>query len=418
MDVSAVVDILGADGVLAAEAAAAHGVSGVVPAVVAVPGDREQAGALIRRAREEGWALVPYGGGTQVDFGFPPARLDVAVSTARLDRVVDYQPDDMTLTVEPGVTLHRVGEILAPRGQFLPLNPPRPEKATVGGMMAAASSGPWRAGYGTPRDWIIGCRVVGADAQEVRGGGQVVKNVAGYDLPKLYTGSFGTLGLITEVTFKVLPQPPAVAVCRVSIPRAEQLEALVGRVLSSDLQPCALDAQYAEGRWAVTVELRHFPEALAWQTSHLGTIAVNLGLEATILADAEASAAMTELRDRPTALPFLARIGTLSSRIGETASALVRLCERRGIAPLVFAHAATGQAFFQADVADTELASEIRAIAREAGASCAFPSLPAGLAGAIDPWGEPGPELALMRGIKDKLDPTRIFSPGRFVGRL
>lgn len=419
MDLERIQAIVGAEGI-AVDNLADWAVNGVAPRASVAPGDREQAAALLVLAREEGWALTPWGGGTQIHFGNAPSRLDLVLSTRRLNRVVDYQPDDMTATVEPGVTLAALQELLATRGQFLPLNPPAAERGTVGGLVATAASGPWRAMYGTPRDWVIGCRVVGTDGCEIRGGGQVVKNVAGYDLPKLYTGSFGSLGLITEVTFKVMPAPPHLGVCRVPVPSAEALEALLAAVMDSDLQPVSLDVEYeAETRgWSVLVEFRSVPEAVDWQAEHLSGLAGGIDAACERLAEPEASAALSRLVERPLAQPFLARISAVSSQVAALGARLVSACERAGVPPLVWAHGASGQLFVQSASATEALAADLRNIAAEAGCQCVFPRLPAELAGRVDPWGSAAGELKLMRGLKDALDPAGVFSPGRFVGGI
>src|SRR5262249_8362846 len=170
--------------------------------------------------------------------GGPPSRLDAVVVTRRLNRILDYQPDDMTVTVEAGVTVAELQRTLAERSQFLPLDPPLAARATLGGTVAANVSGPWRAGYGTAPDWLIGLRIAAADGQVVKGGGRVVKNVAGYDLCKLYTGSLGTLGVLYELTFKVMPRPEASAVAAVPV-RLDQVEPLVAAIMDSDLAPVA-----------------------------------------------------------------------------------------------------------------------------------------------------------------------------------
>ena len=405
---------------------ATYSVNGIAPARAAAPATREEAAELIRKAAAEGWAIVPYGGGTQIDLGCPPARLDLVLSTERLNRVVDYQPDDMTVTVEPGITLAELERVLSGRGQFLPLNPPLPDRATVGGMVAAASSGPWRAAYGTPRDWVIGCRVVGADGQEVRGGGQVVKNVAGYDLPKLYTGSFGTLGLITEVTFKVMPRPPASGCCRVTLDSADATEALLRSAMDSDLQPAALELilrpETEEGEtlsWSLLFQFLHFPEAVEWQIRHLLDLAKTAGARAEQLPAEVGDPLLRSLRDLPAQAPFVARIGTVSSRVAETATQAAGLSRLYAHEPAIRAHAATGQVYVYASAeVDSAFAGELRALATAQNASCRFPRLPPALVGQVEPWGEVGPELRLMRGIKQALDPGSLFSPGRFAGRL
>lgn len=405
----------------------AWAVGGVAPGAVVAPGSRAEAARVVDAARTRGWAVVPLGGGTQAAAGAQgapaPRRLDLVLSTRRLDRVVDYQPDDMTVTLEPGVTLAALARLLAPRGQFLPLDPPLPARATVGGTVAAAAAGPWRAAYGTPRDWLIGCRVLGADGLEVRGGGQVVKNVAGYDLPKVYTGSWGTLGLLTELTFKVLPQPPARAWSRVTVADAAAAEALLGAVMGSDLEPAALEL-LVEGKgaglaWSLVFEFLHFEEAVAWQQEELERLAGTLGAGAARLSP-DAGAALSEaLRDGRAAAPFAARIGTVSSLVAPLAEEAANCLAAAGLPPAVQAHAATGQVHVLGGAETPEaVAGTLRALAAARGATCTFPRLPAALVGRVDPWGPVGPELRLMQGIKAALDPHGVFSPGCFVGGI
>lgn len=406
--------IVGADGVVP-DGEARYAVSGVAPGAVVAPQDREQAAAVVSLAREQGWALTPCGGGTHIDFGFPPSRLDLVLSTRRFNRVVDYQPDDMTVTVEPGVTLAELQALLATRGQFLPLNPPLPERTTAGGMVAAATSGPWRAQFGTPRDWVIGCRVVGTDGKEVRGGGLVVKNVAGYDLPKLYTGSFGTLGLLTEITFKVMPAPPALGVCRVSLNGPPALETFIAAVQGSDLQPASFEL---DRTWEAVLEFRHVPEAIEWQLQHTASLAERQGAEFRRVPDESAPQLLSQLVNRAAGSEFEAKLSGVSSEVASLVAAVVELCAQHQPQARVNASLATGQVYVGAPTATAGLAEGLRAAAAAKGAACVFPRLPAELTGRVDPWGKVGPELELMRGLKNTLDPQGVFSPGRFVGGL
>lgn len=412
-------------------APAACAVNGVAPAQVAVPTDRVEAAAWVVRAREAGWGLVARGTGSQLDFGFPPQRLDLVLSTERLNRVVDYQPDDMTVTVEPGVPLSALQTLLATRGQFLPLDPPGAERTTLGGVVATAASGPWRAAYGTPRDWLIGCRVVGSDGKEVRGGGQVVKNVAGYDLPKLYTGSFGTLGLLTELTFKVMPKPAAQGCVLVHLPSPRAVEALLASTLDSDVQPAALELLHrqvvedaggegdADHDWIVLAQFLHVQDAVEWQQEQFLALARKADGAGAPLSPERGAALLAAAREFPYAHAFTARLGTTSSRTAEVAARAADISRRHGLPPRIACHAATGQIFVGGEGETVgALVRELRDLAQQHGATCLFPRLPAPLWGAVDPWGEPGPELRLLRGLKQVLDPTNLFSPGRFVGGL
>src|SRR5207248_3533591 len=175
------------------------------------PADADDAARGLRLCDENHTAVVIWGGGTQIRLGSVPRRYDVAFSTERMTRVQEYEPADLTCGVQAGMRLSDLQAILGKQGQRLPLDPPHPKRATVGGMLAANSSGLNRSRYGTVRDWVIGVAVAYPSGKVARAGGKVVKNVAGYDLMKLHIGALGTLGVVAEVNLKVQAQPQATA---------------------------------------------------------------------------------------------------------------------------------------------------------------------------------------------------------------
>ncbi|HJT77552.1 MAG TPA: FAD-binding oxidoreductase, partial [Gemmataceae bacterium] len=179
----------------------------VGPLPVAAPPSVPELGDLVRRAAAQGQALYPLGGRTMLGLGLPPARPGLGVDLRALDQVIDYPARDMTITVRAGIPLARLAEILAAENQRLPIDVPRADRATLGGALATNASGPRRLGFGTLRDYVIGLSAVNDEGQETKAGGRVVKNVAGYDLCKLFIGSLGTLGVITQATLKLRPLP-------------------------------------------------------------------------------------------------------------------------------------------------------------------------------------------------------------------
>lgn len=178
-------------------------VLGLEPSRIERPSTIQEAADVIREAT----SIIPWGGGTGQDYGAPPRKVGTVLDLSGLDRVVAHEYADMTITVEAGITLAALQAQLAKHNQFLPLDPPDAETATVGGILATNAFGPLRLGYGTARDWLIGLKVIDAQGRLIKGGGKVVKNVTGYDLPKLHIGALGTLGVIVEATFKVSPKP-------------------------------------------------------------------------------------------------------------------------------------------------------------------------------------------------------------------
>ncbi|HXE89380.1 MAG TPA: FAD-binding oxidoreductase [Terriglobales bacterium] len=220
---------------------AACAIEGLLPAAVVSPGSPEEIAALLRLASERAWTVVPAGGGTQQSVGGVPERVEVVVRTDRLRAVHHYDPGDLTLGVDAGLTLAAVDRMLAGHGQILPLDVARPEAATIGGVLATAAHGPMRHAYGGVRDFCIGITFVTGDGAIAHGGGRVVKNVAGYDLMKLLIGSHGSLGVITGANFRVFTRPAATCTFECSFASVEEAKRFRDRVLSSPLTPRCLE---------------------------------------------------------------------------------------------------------------------------------------------------------------------------------
>ena len=210
------------------------------PLPVVPPSSVAEMGDFVRRAAAEGQAIYPVGGRTMLDYGLPPTRPGLVVDLRRLDRVIDYPARDMTITVQAGITVARLQEVLAGENQRLPVDVPCAEQATLGGALATNVSGPRRYGFGTLRDYVIGISVVNDEGQEVKAGGRVVKNVAGYDLCKLYIGALGTLGIISQVTLKLRPRPEEQALLTLGC-SADDLEPLLDLLHHSRTRPVCLD---------------------------------------------------------------------------------------------------------------------------------------------------------------------------------
>ncbi len=192
----------------------AREVCGVRPAVIVTPADAAQVGEILRFASAEKLAVIPTGACSKLGIGSPPTRYDIALDLSRMNRVLAYDPHDLTLGVEPGVRIEDLLSTLAEKNQFLPLAVPFAERATIGGIVAANSSSPLRHAYGAVRDFCLGMEFVTADGAQAKSGGRVVKNVTGYDLHKLLIGSLGTLGVITRVNFRTFPMPQAQGLVR------------------------------------------------------------------------------------------------------------------------------------------------------------------------------------------------------------
>ena len=253
------------------------------PLAVVRPQSVAELGDLVRRAAAERQALYPVGGGTMLGLGLPPSRPGWAVDVRSLNHVIDYPARDMTITVQAGVTVAELRRVLAAENQRLPVDVPHADRATLGGALAANVSGPRRYGFGTLRDYVLGISTVNDEGQEVKAGGRVVKNVAGYDLCKLHIGALGTLGVITQATLKVRPIPEARALITLGCDAAG-LEALLERLHNSRTRPGCLDVLNAEAAravahaagvalpeaaWVAVVGFEDGADAVNWQVRQL-----------------------------------------------------------------------------------------------------------------------------------------------------
>src|SRR5690348_1571268 len=266
-----------------------------MPRFAASPATIAEASELLRAAAAHDLAVVPRGGSSKLGWGAPPRRVDLIVDTSGLDRVVEHAAADLVARVQAGVSLAQLGEVLAGAGQQLALDPPpysappaagsaAPSAwrgATVGGTLATGAAGPRRLRYGTPRDLLIGITVVRADGAVAHSGGKVVKNVAGYDLGKLFTGSFGTLGLIVEAVFRLHPRPACAAYVTVDCDGPDEAHYAVAAAAGSELAPSAveLDRPARDQPARVAVLLEGDPGGTATRT---GLMAALLGEGAAI----------------------------------------------------------------------------------------------------------------------------------------
>ena len=276
---------------------------------VVTPADLRETVAILRAGAARKTAFAFVGGGTELGFGNPPARVDTLVRTERLKRVVEYAPSDMVVTVEAGLTLAALQRALLPQRQRLALDAPLPERATIGGLLATGSFGPRRARYGRLRDLIVGISIVRADGEQVRGGGKVVKNVAGFDLPKLMVGSFGTLGMIVTATFRLHPLPESARWIRAGPLDAAQLRDIVVAVGARQLEPAAYLAERTDGRYVLYALFEGFPSGVDEQVSALTELLAKRAIECSVAGENAVAAIDESARSR----------GELRLRISATA---------------------------------------------------------------------------------------------------
>jgi len=393
--------IAGREGVLGNPAA--FTVDGLTPQAAVAPATYEQAAEVMRYAHAEGLAVIPRGGGTHVHIGNVPARYDIALSLSRLNAVVEHEPADLTATVQAGMTLAGLQRRLAAAGQLLPLDPAGGERATVGGMLAANAWGPWRHAHGSARDVTIGLRVVTAEGQLTRAGGRVVKNVAGYDLCKLYVGSLGTLGVIVEATFKLAPLPRATAAISAACGSAAAACDLASTIQRRGLSVRGIALTRDGAGWALVLELAGTPAAVERSRREI--------------------AALARVADAAPPDPFpddasvLCKASVLPSRLPTLIEALAALPGPPRI--LAFPTVGVCHAAWPSPDDAEGIAGAVRELTSSAGGTLVLERCPLDLKRRVDVFGDaPGPSFELMRRLKEQFDPKGVLSPGRFAGRL
>lgn len=402
-------------------ATAEDAVLGVRPSRIFRPATLEEAEEALRQAAAEGLRLAFVGGRTELDLGAPPTALDALVSTRGLTRVVEYAPLDQIVTVEAGVTVAALQATLRERRQMLALDPPWADRATVGGVVATNAFGPRRTRYGSVRDLIIGMTLVRADGTRARGGGKVVKNVAGFDLPKLMVGSLGSLGLIASVTFRLHPAPESAStVCFPAAP-PEALHRVVQALRKEQLEPAAVAAMGGTGGFELGVRFEGFEAGVRQQRDRLLALARPLELPAELLDSAGADAFWSRhasMREAPGT--FRAKLATLPTEVPRAASeAWAPLREVLGSARSVF-YPTLGLGFVAGDAQDAGLLADRIARARAALAArdgrLVVHSAPAAVRSRTEIWGPAPPAAALFARVKSALDPEQRLAPGRGAG--
>lgn len=362
---------------------------------------------------EEPGAIGFIGGASELALGRPPSALDAVVRTGRMARILDYAPADMVIVAEAGVTLAQVQAAARAERQMLALDPPAPERATIGGLVATAAFGPRRARYGAIRDLILGVALVRADGVVARGGGKVVKNVAGFDLPKLLCGSLGTLGLIAEATFRLHPLPEANATVRFAGLAAARVTELVGRARDAQLEPSsAVALRGADGRYELGMRFEGFAQGVRAQAARM----IELGADAS-----SDDGAFWTAHDRARAArPLRAKLAALPSQLAAVDTL---------VAPLLGAlrggtfawYASLGIGFVAGDLADADAAQAALLAARAAliamRGSLVIEASPPALR-SIDPWGPAPAAFAIMTELKRRFDPSGRLNRGRFIGGL
>lgn len=433
--------IVGESGILSDEQIAAYTFDGHIPKAVVLPASVQEMQEVLQFAVKKDLSVMPAGAGTKLGIGNLPEKVDLVLATTCLNSVVEYEPADLTVTVESGIRLAALQAVLAQHRQYLALDPPYTDRCTLGGIVATNASGALRLRHGAARNQVLGLRVIQANGTVVKSGGKVVKNVAGYDLNKLYIGAFGTLGIITEVTLKLSPIPAHEAILvadfqnvqgaidtGLSIVGSQILPMFVNLSINSDIVSPATDNATDTKRPTLVVGFGGDPETVAWQLAQCqGIMEQNEALGVT-MTEGESRVHLQEaIRefpavDRDTA-SVIAKLNLKRTGIAEFAAQVmdaswaqdVQVMALLGSGILYVSIPVTSDTDFQM-LANT--LTQLRQSAIEARGNLIVEAAPPELKQHIDVWGPVGDTLGLMKQVKDRFDAGGLLNPGRFVSGI
>jgi glycolate oxidase FAD binding subunit len=398
---------------------AADRIGNLQPKFIVEPSTEQQLASALAFADSAGLTVIPRGGATKLDWGNPPKSADLILSTAHLRRILEYAWSDLTVTVEAGCPLQSVQKTLAEHGQRLALDALWPDRATIGGALSTNDSGALRLRFGSLRDLIIGVTLALPDGTLASSGGKVVKNVAGYDLPKLATGALGTLGVITRAVFRVHPLPHAAATLTCVARQPSDAERLFAQLLDSQLAYSALQCRVQSSGFPesfVDIIFEGTGQGIAAQIAQLQSLASPLSFSA---ADHSVWQAREQLHSSPANT-----VSALFKMSAEPAGAIAAISDLAEIAATRADYRAVIQATGITTILLTGHQHQVSSVAQtfrhrmETAAGSLVALGPSVLSNAFDAWGHPGDALPLMRAVKHQLDPNNTLNPGRFVGGI
>jgi glycolate oxidase FAD binding subunit len=406
------------------QAAATDAVSGIAPTWIVAPGSEQEVSAVLQLANEAGLAVIPRGGGSKLEWGNPPRRADLVLSLERLNRIEEHAWADLTVTVQAGCTVQALQQTLAQHKQRLAIDPLWPARATVGGVLSANDTGAMRLCFGALRDLVIGITLVLPDGTIAKSGGKVVKNVAGYDLPKLTTGASGTLGIITRAIFRVHPLPANKQTLSIRAETLDEMQRVILALLGSNVTFSAIQVRAASTAASVIdVALECTEAGLPSQVDRIAGLAspalaapedVNVWSARQNLWLSETTGSNGGAQESA-----VVKISVLPSAIQNTLAVIEKwTAAQKGSWRAVIQATGIGWVSLQADAAQIRgLLDQLRRQIEGEGGSLVVQRLPSSAQG-LDVWGTPGDALPLMRALKEQFDPKGILNPGRYVGGI
>jgi glycolate oxidase FAD binding subunit len=415
-----------------------YAVDGILPRLVTTPSTVEDTAQIVALTQQHDLKLMMRGGGSHMNLGGLPEQIDVLVKTNKLTRLLEHEAPDLTCHVEAGITLADLQTQLAKQGQRLALDPPAAAQTTIGGILATNASGPKRLRYGTARDLVIGLHVIQANGEIARSGGRVVKNVAGYDLNKLYTGSLGTLGLIAKANFKLHPIPVAERTLLLTYTNAEEAMRTTIAIMGSQLSPSAVElidagaandmtdffGQNLPGNgYTLAVNFEGSKTTINRQIDELRLIARKYNALLDNDLEGEAQERFWQAIREHMQGTLTCKAAILVSHIAPYLQHVEQICHRHDLQASIIAHAANGILYIELRPGDaeprlTEAIAALRLYAQEARGSLVVECCPVELKRRIDIWGEPGTDFRMMQRLKQQFDPKETFTKGRFLGGM
>jgi glycolate oxidase FAD binding subunit len=387
------------------------------PSCVVYPHSQAELAAVITTANSHQWRVLTWGSGSKINWGGLAKNIDIIVSTERINQLIEHAVGDLTVTVEAGMKFAQIQEILAKSGQTLALDPAAPELATIGGIVATADTGSLRQRYGGVRDQLLGITFIRADGEIAKAGGRVVKNVAGYDLMKLFTGAYGTLGIISQVTFRVYPIPESSGTV-ILTGKSEAISQAARTLHGSELTPTQADL--LSNKLLTNLDLgtgigliarfQSISESVQEQSKRLLLIGEKLGLQGVIYSGNQEIDLWQQL---PKQIYDHLTESTITCKIGVLPTAAVEILNYMEVGLI---HISSGLGLVRLEKEEQIL--PLRSLCQANSGFLSVLSAPVEFKKRFDVWGYNGNALAVMRGIKEQFDGNFILSPGRFVGGI
>jgi len=418
-------------------------VDGICPEVVVFPSEESQVKRILESAYRHDATVIPRGHGSKMGLGGIPTRTDVILSLERLNSVIELLPDDLTVTVQAGITLSELQRRLLPKNLTLPIDPPggrkiSPVLATLGGIVATNSNGPGRLKYNSLRDLIIGIKVILADGTVIKAGGKTVKNVSGYDMKKLFIGSLGTLGVIIEITARLAPLSEAGQTILASFAELPQATKVVANILKSELLPTSIELFSPVGadllgmpseHFLLVIDIEDVKESVSRQSGQIKQICENeKSSNVNAIQGQERDALLGRIQDWPmidaeSDTQVCCKISVPIGRVAEAFQAIENTAEQGKLDTTIMSYAGSGIIYViltpQTDQAQFEVTIENLALmAQQFGGISIVEHASAEIKRNIDVWGANRSDIDLMRQIKKQLDTKNLLNPGRFVGGI